>query len=211
MPDLFSDQRPEAQWHGQDILHLPNAFDADASLRALKAVFDVSPLRHMKTPGGQQMSAAMTSAGALGWISDSQGYRYSPIDPLTGYAWPDIPPVLLATAQAAARRYGQAAFAPDACLINRYAPGARLTAHQDRDEQDVSIPVVSLSFGASARFRIGGQDRADPMETIILEHGDALVFGRSKRLAYHAVMPMKPGAHPVLGPDRIVCTFRVAG
>ena len=157
------------------------------------------------------MSVSMTNCGRVGWVSDRTGYRYDKLDPLSGKPWPDMPDALRDVAVTAAGAFGAPDFDPDACLINCYEVGARLTPHQDRDEQDLGQPVVSVSLGLPGRFVIGGTERSGPKQTVLLEHGDALVFGRSARLAYHGVLPVKPGEHAQIGARRISLTFRKAG
>ena len=181
---------------------------ADDALAAALAVIAVAPPRRMTTPGGKPMSVAMTNCGPLGWISDRDGYRYVPTDPLTGSAWPQMPPVLATLAAEAADAAGFPGFAPQACLINLYELDARMGAHQDRDEQALAAPIVSVSFGLSARFRIGGASRGGPTRSFPLDHGDVLVFGGPARLAYHGVDRLLPGVHPVLGARRLNLTFR---
>lgn len=180
----------------------------DAMLAAALVVVDACPPRRLTTPGGKQMSAAMTNCGALGWVSDRDGYRYAPTDPLTGRAWPALPPVLASLATEAADAAGFPGFAPEACLINLYELGARMGAHQDRDERALAAPIVSVSFGLSARFRIGGASRGGPTRSFLLDHGDVLVFGGPARLAYHGVDRVVPGQHPTLGARRLNLTFR---
>lgn len=180
----------------------------DAVLTAALAVIRACPPRRQMTPGGKEMSVAMTNCGALGWISDRDGYRYSPTDPLTGQPWPAMPSMLAALATEAAEAAGFPDFAPEACLINLYEPTARMGAHQDRDERAMDAPVVSVSFGLSARFRIGGISRGGPTRSFLLDHGDVLVFGGPARLAYHGVDRVLPGDHPVLGARRLNLTFR---
>ena len=118
----------------------------------LQGVLEVAPLRHMVTPGGFRMSVAMSNCGAFGWVSDGTGYRYDATDPGSGRPWPAIPGSFLALAGLAAAQAGFGAVVPDACLINRYEPGARLTLHQDRNERDFSQPIVSVSLGLPAVF-----------------------------------------------------------
>lgn len=211
MADLLSNLRPGQAWHGEGVLHLPGYVDAAAMWAALSPVLEAAPFRHLITPGGKTMSVAMTNCGRVGWVSDRAGYRYDKLDPLSGKPWPDMPDALQHVAVRAAAAFGEADFDPDACLINCYEVGARLTPHQDRDEQDLGQPVVSVSLGLPGRFVIGGPERAGPKQTVLLEHGDALVFGRSARLAYHGVLPVKAGDHPMIGARRISLTFRKAG
>ncbi len=169
-----------------------------------------SPLRHMQTPGGYQMSVAMTNCGEVGWISDKSGYRYSELDPLTGLAWPQMPPVFRQLASLAATKAGYPLFSPDACLINQYLPGAKMSLHQDKDEKDFSAPIVSVSLGVSAVFKIGGMKRSDKLFAIPLHHGDVVVWGKSLRLAYHSISPIKSENHALLEQRRINLTFRKA-
>jgi len=124
-------------------------------LAALREIATQSPFRRMFTPGGHQMSVAMTNCGNVGWVTDRSGYRYDGIDPDSGKAWPLMPPVLRELAESAAREAGFAGFAPDACLINRYEPGAKMSLHQDRDERDFSAPIVSVPLGLPANFLFG--------------------------------------------------------
>ena len=168
----------------------------DAAL--LSAVLEITaqaPWRHLITPGGFRMSVAMTSCGPLGWVSDRHGYRYDPIDPDSGRHWPPMPEVFIDLARAAAAQAGFDGFAPDACLINRYLPGARLTLHQDRHERDVHSPIVSVSLGLPAVFQFGGPLRTDPTRRITLLHGDVVVWGGPARFHHHGVLPLKAGSH----------------
>jgi alkylated DNA repair protein (DNA oxidative demethylase) len=184
----------------------------DAQLRrALDAIAAAAPFRHMITPGGFRMSVAMTNCGDYGWVSSEAGYRYAGTDPQSGALWPTIPAVMLELARAAAAAAGFAGFAPDACLVNRYEPGARLTLHQDKDEQDFGQPIVSVSLGVPATFLFGGQKRNDRVARVIVEHGDVVVFGGPSRLRYHGVAPLKDAQHPFAGSARINLTLRRAG
>jgi len=184
-------------------------FERDV-MAALDDVLARAPLRHMVTPGGFPMSVAMTNCGALGWVSDVHGYRYDARDPATGFAWPALPPAFVELSLQAASRAGFAGFIPDACLVNRYAPGARLTLHQDRNERDFDAPIVSVSLGLPAVFLFGGRKRADRPLRVPLRHGDTVVWGGPSRLNYHGVAPVKPGHHERLGGCRINLTFRKA-
>ena len=145
----------------------------------------VAPLRHMNTPSGHRMSVAMSNCGALGWISDKSGYRYAPLDPERDRPWPDMPARFAALAARAADAAGFAHFVPDACLINRYDRGTRLSLHQDRNERDFSQPIVSVSLGVSANFMFGGARRQDKTLRVDLEHGDVVVWGGPARLNFH--------------------------
>jgi len=180
-------------------------------LPALDALVQAAAFRHLVTPGGFEMSVALTNCGTLGWTSDRQGYRYTGHDPQTGRAWPAMPQVLLRLAQNAAAEAGFDDFIPDACLVNRYVPGARLSLHQDKDERNFKAPIVSVSLGLSATFLFGGLERADKSLRIPLAHGDVVVWGGVDRLRYHGILPLKTGHHPLLGEQRINFTFRRAG
>lgn len=182
----------------------------DALTAALAEVSAAAPLRRMRTPAGA-MSVAMSNCGELGWVSDARGYRYSALDPDSGHPWPAMPRPLRELARDAAAAAGFAGFAPDACLINRYLPGARMGLHQDRDERDFSAPIVSLSLGIAATFLFGGASRRDRPRRIELRHGDVLVWGGVDRLRFHGVAPVKPGVHPLMGVQRINLTFRKVG
>ncbi|MES2720373.1 MAG: DNA oxidative demethylase AlkB [Pseudomonadota bacterium] len=196
---------------GALLLHGFALAEQDAVLAAVSAVIAAAPLRHMITPGGFRMSVAITNCGHLGWISDRRGYRYSSLDPETSQPWPTMSDALLTLAQRAATEAGYANFTPDACLINRYVPGARMTLHQDRNEHDFNHPIVSVSLGLPAMFQLGGLQRSDKTLRVPLQHGDVLVWGGSSRLRFHGVLPLKAGQHDVLGEQRINLTFRCAG
>jgi DNA oxidative demethylase len=187
------------------------ALDEDAALlAALAEVIARAPLRHMVTPGGFRMSVAMTNCGAHGWVTDRTGYRYDPADPATGARWPEMPEVFASLATRAAARAGFDGFAPDACLVNRYQPGARLTLHQDKNERDFGAPIVSVSLGIPAVFLFGGEKRSDRQKRVALEHGDVVVWGGPARLRYHGVAPLADNRHPLLGRQRFNLTFRKA-
>jgi alkylated DNA repair protein (DNA oxidative demethylase) len=179
-------------------------------LAALQDVQNAAPFRHMVTPGGYRMSVAMTNCGEVGWVTDRTGYRYDPYDPESGQPWPAMPGVFLSLASQAAAQAGYPDFTPDACLINRYEPGAKLSLHQDRDEQDFTTPIVSVSLGLPATFLFGGAHRADPTRRIPLTHGDVVVWGGPTRLYFHGVAELKDGTHPTLGKARVNLTFRKA-
>src|SRR5580704_10262043 len=185
------------------------ALEMEAALIAdIRACAEVSPFRHMVTPGGFRMSVALTNCGALGWITDRRGYRYSDIDPGSGIPWPAMPASFLELAKAAANAAGFSSFQPDACLMNRYEPGARLTLHQDKNEKDFSQPIVSVSLGLPATFLLGSLTRSDTPRRIRVEHGDIAVWGGPARLIYHGVAPLREGIHPLTGPHPINLTFR---
>jgi alkylated DNA repair protein (DNA oxidative demethylase) len=179
--------------------------------RAVAAVAAAAPFRNMKTPGGFTMSVAMTNCGRLGWVSSERGYRYAEQDPESGALWPAMPAAMLDLARNAAAAAGFARFEPDACLVNRYEPGARLTLHQDKDERDFGQPIVSVSLGVPAVFLFGGLKRNEPPLRLAVVHGDVVVFGGPSRLRYHGVAPLKTAQHPFAGESRINLTFRRAG
>lgn len=191
---------------------LPGAVrdEAPALLAALDRIVARAPFRNMVTPGGFTMSVAMTNCGDYGWVTDKSGYRYSPIDPVSGHKWPVMPDVLLDCAARTARMAGFDGFVPDACLVNRYLPGTKLSLHQDKDERDLGQPVVSISLGLPAVFQFGGLARSDRLQRVPLGHGDVVVWGGPSRLRYHAVLPVKDGAHPLVGRQRINFTLRKA-
>ncbi len=180
-------------------------------LRQVARIVATAAFRQMVTPGGYTMSVAMTNCGELGWVTDRAGYRYQRTDPLSGAAWPEMPDEFRSVAADAAAKAGYAAFAPDACLINRYEPGARLSLHQDRNERDMDAPIVSVSLGIPATFLFGGMRRSDRPRRLRLDHGDVVVWGGPTRLAYHGVEPLDDGVHPATSRCRINLTFRKAG
>lgn len=184
---------------------------APALLAALAEVEQQATPRHMVTPGGLAMSVATTGCGALGWVSDRRGYRYSATDPLSGRPWPAMPAAFTALARSAAAAAGFADFVPDACLVNHYAPGAKLSLHQDKDERDLAAPIVSVSLGMPAIFVFGGLARSERAARVPLVHGDVVVWGGVDRLRFHGVLPVKGPAHAVLGEQRINLTLRKAG
>ncbi|MFW7340901.1 DNA oxidative demethylase AlkB [Pollutimonas sp. H1-120] len=183
----------------------------DALLPAILVIEQDAPFRHMVTPGGFSMSVALTNCGALGWTTDSRGYRYAKIDPDSGRPWPAMPAAFDRLAREAAQAAGFSGFEPDACLVNRYQPDSRLSLHQDKNERDYDAPIVSVSLGMSAVFLFGGHERADKAMKVPLYHGDVVVWGGEDRLRYHGVMPLKEHPHPLLGSQRINFTFRKAG
>jgi alkylated DNA repair protein (DNA oxidative demethylase) len=179
-------------------------------LTALDGVVAGAPFRHLITPGGFRMSVAMTNCGTAGWVSDRTGYRYDAIDPDSGRQWPSMPPAFADLAARAATQAGYDGFSADACLINRYQPGSRLSLHQDRNERDFGAPIVSVSLGLPAIFLFGGVRRADRSLRVPLQHGDIVVWGGPSRLAFHGIAEMNDGCHPRLGRQRINLTFRKA-
>lgn len=182
-----------------------------ALVAAIETVERVAPFRHMVTPGGFTMSVALTNCGDLGWTTDASGYRYTHVDPLTGQPWPAMPEVFRQLAREAAQAAGFHDFEPDACLLNRYLPGARMSLHQDKNERDLTQPIVSVSLGIPATFLFGGMRRKDAAARVPLIHGDVVVWGGVDRMRYHGIVPLKESEHPLLGAQRINFTFRKAG
>jgi alkylated DNA repair protein (DNA oxidative demethylase) len=209
---LFESDSPhpsrEQLEEGAVILHGFAAANAPELLAQVSRIAQSAPFRNMVTPGGYTMSVAMTNCGRVGWISDSTGYRYVPIDPVTGKPWSPMPEAFLELAKTAAAEAGFEGYDPDGCLINRYVPGAKLGLHQDRDEKDRWAPIVSVSLGLPAVFLWGGKRRSDPVRRLRLESGDIVVWGGPARFVYHGIAALKPGEHPLTGPTRINLTFR---
>jgi DNA oxidative demethylase len=179
-------------------------------IAALRDIVAEAPFRQMVTPGGHRMSVAMTNCGGFGWVTDRTGYRYDANDPEAGGPWPAMPPSFRELAGQAAARAGFGGFSPDACLINRYQPGARMSLHQDKDEDDFGAPIVSVSLGLPAIFLFGGLKRNDKARRFRLQHGDTVVWGGPARLAFHGVAPLADGEHVLMGRQRINLTFRKA-
>ena len=214
--ELFETARPltpgiEPLAEGAAVLRGFATRDETALLSGVQDVAAQAPFRHMVTPGGFRMSVAMTNCGVLGWVTDRNGYRYDSTDPDSGTPWPRMPAAFLQLAAEAAAQLGFENFVPDACLINRYEPGTRLSLHQDRNERDYAAPIVSVSLGMTAVFLFGGLQRSDRTVGVPLHHGDVAVWGAQDRLRYHGVMPLHDEPHPVLGRQRINLTFRKAG
>jgi alkylated DNA repair protein (DNA oxidative demethylase) len=184
--------------------------DEKAILEAIDRVAEASPFRNMIVPSGHTMSVAMTNCGSVGWVTDRSGYRYDAIDPETRKPWPAMPEAWVRLAREGASRAGFPGFEPDACLVNRYEPGARMSLHQDKDERDFTQPIVSVSLGLPATFLFGGATRKDKPLRVPLFHGDVVVWGGDARLTYHGVAPLADGDHPKLGKRRINLTFRRA-
>jgi DNA oxidative demethylase len=203
--------RKEVLAPGAVVLYGFALFNDATLLAAMREVTAAAPFRHMTTPGGYRMSVAMTNCGTLGWVTDRTGYRYDTVDPDSGKNWPAIPASFLTLAKAAAAEAGFPGFVPDACLINRYSAGAKLSLHQDKDEKDFGAPIVSVSLGIPATFLFGGLNRSDKTKRVAVTHGDVIVWGGPARLRYHGVLPLKPGQHPLLGEYRVNLTFRKAG
>lgn len=179
-------------------------------IEALRSIVSHAPFRFMKTPSGKAMRVALTNCGELGWISDSAGYRYSPIDPATKRPWPAMPEVLSSLGEAAAAEAGFAHFKPNTCLINHYRPETGLSLHQDLDEGGGAAPIVSISLGIPATFLFGGFERSAPTQKIALEHGDIVVFGGPDRLRFHGVRKLRYAEHPLFGARRFNLSLRLA-
>lgn len=207
---LRADAGVEALGDGATLLRGFATRDGARLMTALETVVAAAPFRQMVTPGGYQMSVAMTNCGRAGWVTDRRGYRYDPVDPLTQKPWPEMPAIFLDLAERAAAAAGFAGFEPDAGLLNRYEPGARLSLHQDKNERDYAAPIVSVSLGLPATFLFGGLRRADRARRIRLENGDVVVWGGPARLVYHGVDPLANGDDPLTGRCRINLTFRKA-
>lgn len=213
--DLFADDHgidsgPDEIAPGAVVLRGRALANEAEILLAVRQVAAEAPFRHMETPGGFVMSVAMTNCGTAGWITDRSGYRYVPADPRSGRPWPTMPAVFGRLAEAAAAEGGFPDFRPDACLVNRYEPGARMSLHQDRDERDLERPIVSVSLGLPAVFQFGGLKRSDPVRKVPLRHGDVVVWGGRSRLAFHGILRLKEGEHPATGRARLNLTFRSA-
>ena len=212
--DLLDEVRPsqgnESLGEGAVMLRGFAGDEVQALVEAVQAIADAAPFRHMITPGGYRMSVAMTSCGRAGWVTDRAGYRYATTDPETGRAWPPMPDGFRALAARAAAAGGFSGFMPDSCLINRYKPGSRLSLHQDKDEQSLEAPVVSISLGLPATFLFGGMRRNDRPRRIRMESGDVAVWGGPARLAFHGIDTLGEGEHSLTGRCRINLTFRRA-
>ncbi len=211
--DLFDLPAGEPQWHepigpASVVMRGFALRDSDNLLREILQVAAQAPFRQMLTPGGYQMSVAITSCGARGWVTDRLGYRYSQSDPLSGLPWPPMPDLLARIAHSAALAADFAGFYPDSCLINRYQAGAKMSLHQDKDEQDLTQPIVSVSLGTDAVFLFGGLARSDKTQRITLRHGDVVVWGGPDRLRFHGILPLKSAYHPDTGEYRYNLTFR---
>ena len=211
--DLFGAQSQpaiERLTDGAVLLRGFAAAEGTGLIAAVGEIAEAAPFRRMHTPGGRQMSVAMTNCGSAGWVTDRRGYRYDPVDPLTGRAWPAMPKIFRRLAARAATAAGFADFIPDVCLINRYEPGAKLSLHQDRDELDFTQPIVSVSLGLPAVFLFGGARRGDRARRLRLDSGDVVVWGGPARLAHHGIDPLADGEDPLTGRCRINLTFRKA-
>jgi alkylated DNA repair protein (DNA oxidative demethylase) len=208
--ELFPSEPIETIVPGASWLHGFVQGDAEALLRTIEAIAAVSPFRNMVTPGGFTMSVAMTNCGPAGWVTDRRGYRYAALDPLSEQPWPSMPTLFADIAARAAAAAGFADFAPDACLVNRYEPGARMSLHQDKDERDFTQPIVSISLGLPAIFLFGGQKRSDRPKRLRLESGDVVVWGGPARTVFHGIDPLRQGVDSLTGTCRYNLTLRRA-
>jgi alkylated DNA repair protein (DNA oxidative demethylase) len=214
LDDLLSDLEPieavERIGEGAVVLRGFARDQAAALIAAIDEIATAAPFRNMVTPGGFRMSVAMTNCGRAGWITDRTGYRYEPTDPMTGRPWPALPALFRRLATSAAVAAGYRGFQPDACLMNLYEPGTRLSLHRDENERDLTQPIVSVSLGLPAMFLFGGHQRGDRPRRVALESGDVVVWGAALRLVYHGVAALAEGEHPLTGRRRINLTFRKA-
>jgi len=212
--DLFAALRvPSVERIDDGAIWLRAFADEQAAVlvQAIEQVTAQAPFRQMQTPGGYTMSVAMSNCGELGWVTDRRGYRYQRDDPLSQRPWPAMPDVFIEFAVRAATAAGFDRFMPDACLINRYVPGARMSLHQDKNEGDMTQPIVSVSLGLPATFLFGGNERADKPVRMRLESGDVVVWGGPSRLRFHGVDTLAEGVHELTGTCRYNLTFRKAG
>jgi alkylated DNA repair protein (DNA oxidative demethylase) len=214
LDDLLSELEPieavERIGEGAVVLRGFARDQAAALIAAIDEIATAAPFRNMVTPGGFRMSVAMTNCGRAGWITDRTGYRYEPTDPMTGRPWPALPALFRRLATSAAVAAGYRGFEPDACLMNLYEPGTRLSLHRDENERDLTQPIVSVSLGLPAMFLFGGHQRGDRPRRVALESGDVVVWGAALRLVYHGVAALAEGEHPLTGRRRINLTFRKA-
>ena len=193
----------------EGLAHYPGILDRpaqEALVEALRAAVKQVPLFTPVMPRtGRPFSVRMTNLGPLGWVSDRAGYRYQPVHPETGQPWPAMPEVLMDLW----RRYAAYPHPPEACLVNFYQPGAKMGLHQDRDEEDLAAPVLSISLGDTAVFRFGGTERGGKTQTLKLNSGDVLVVGGPARLCFHGIDRVLSGTSTLLKESgRINLTLR---
>ena len=189
---------------------LPGALDPAAQgalLHEVLAAAEHAPFVRPDTPWGRPMRVEITSLGPLGWTSSREGYRYAPAHPVTGRPWPPMPQVLLDLWAA----HADPGAPPDSCLVNLYRGDARMGLHQDRDEADLGAPVLSVSLGDTAVFRLGGLARRDPTRSLRLASGDVCLLSGAARLAFHGVDRILPGSSRLVpGGGRVNLTLRRA-
>jgi alkylated DNA repair protein (DNA oxidative demethylase) len=208
--DLFDQLKPEYEDITEGVCLLPNFADTTSLMGLINGLLEDAPLRNLITPGGKKMAVAMSNCGSLGWYSDKQGYRYTENDPLSATPWPNMPIEFKELAYLAALKAGSPDFDPDACLINQYATGIKLSPHIDHDEADKSWPIVSVSIGVPAIFQLYGNERGGKPTNIPVKDGDVIVFGGPARHYYHGVKKIELNTHPLTGPFRYNLTFRKA-
>jgi len=189
------------------LFHSALSEDAPCLLEEIERISKQSPFRRMRTRRGM-ISIEMTNCGEIGWLSDTRGYRYTEIDPLTQKRWPMMPHWVRALAVESAQMAGFNSFHPNACLINKYAPGKRLGMHVDNDEGDSQHPIVAFNFGLPALFRWGGVEMKSPTRDLLLSHGDVLVWGGEDRLRYHGIHKVYEADLQTCMDERLVMTFR---
>ena len=182
MTDLFGHHNQQPQQLQTDVYLIRGLADQDTLLPEIKQVINQAPLRFMRTPGGKRLNISMTNCGQLGWISEPAGYRYARHDPTSGQPWPQMPTAFSQLAVTASGMCDFPGFKPNACLVNHYQAGQELTAHQDKNEPDLTQPIVSVSLGMSARFQIHGSSRSQRPLEVELYDGDVMVWGRTARL-----------------------------
>ena len=210
MSDLFSNLRPKQQEIEPQVWVLANFVDTTPLLNAVNTITEQAPFRKMMTPMGHYTGIPFTNCGDYGWTSDMNGYRYATNDPQTGLPWPKMPLILSKLATRAAHMVGYDNFHPDACLINEYKIGARLNAHQDKNEVNYDWPIVSVSIGLPAIFQIFGDQRNGKAKEYSLYDGDVMVWGGCSRLIYHGVKAVKAAPQTPNLKKRINITFRRA-
>ncbi len=196
------------------LIYRPGAADLAGQavlVAALGAILAAAPPARARTKGGGWTSAAMTNCGAAGWWSDAKGYRYAPVRPDTGAAWPPMPDAFLRLVRRVMEVTPWPDFTPDVCLINFYSPGAKMGLHQDKDERDFSQPIVTVCLGDDADFLVGGFARGDKALPLVVRSGDAVVMGGASRMRFHGIRKIYPGTSPL--PEiagRYSLTFRKA-
>lgn len=210
MSDLFSANRPSQEEVYPQVFVLPNFTATHDLLAQINQLSAISPFRKMQTPNGHYTNIPVSNCGALGWVSDASGYRYSSIDPQTNNPWPALPADFIQLAQTAAAKVGYVDFLPDACLINQYCIGSKLGSHQDKNETDFTWPIVSVSIGLNAVFQIYGEQRSGIKKNLILQDGDVMVWGGKSRLIYHGVASIKADPQNPMLKYRYNLTFRRA-
>jgi DNA oxidative demethylase len=209
--DMFAaPEGPAQQLLAPDVVLLRQFALTPPVVAAIERLAELAPFRHLRVPGGGRMSVAMTNCGAVGWHSDARGYRYVEQDPLSGLDWPAMPREFRSLAESAALEAGFGRYAPDCCLVNRYAVGAQMGTHRDFDELDMSHPIVSVSIGLPAVFVWHGATRRGWALEVVVRDGDVLVWGRAARAGYHGVRRLLGAPGAAAGAVRYNLTFRRA-